>query len=94
MDRDILLYRLCPVHRIYDCCNSDTNFDCKDCKRIMNKWLDEYDKQIRADVIDEFVQKVKEHQYVLSDVINSKDYGMFTVGIEQIAEELKEGVKQ
>ena len=41
--------------------------------------------------IDELVQKVKEHHYVLSDVINSKDYGMFTVGIEQIAEELKAG---
>ena len=44
--------------------------------------------------IDDFVHKVKEHQYVLSDVINSKDYGMFTVGIEQIAEELKAGEKQ
>ena len=43
--------------------------------------------------IDDFVQKVKEHQYVLSDVINSKDYGMFTVGIEQIAEQLKAGGK-
>ena len=41
--------------------------------------------------LDDFVQKVKEHQYVLCDVINSKDYGMFTIGIEQIAEELKEG---
>ena len=41
--------------------------------------------------LDDFVQKVKEHQYVLSDVINSKDYGMFTVGIEQIAEQLKAG---
>ena len=41
--------------------------------------------------LNDFVQKVKEHQYVLSDVINSKDYGMFTVGIEQIAEQLKEG---
>ena len=41
--------------------------------------------------IDDFVQKVKEHQYVLSDVINSKDYGMFTIGIEQIAEQLREG---
>lgn len=48
-------------------------------------------KQIRADVIDEFFHKVKEHHYVLSDVINSRDYGMFTVGIEQIAEELKAG---
>ena len=43
--------------------------------------------------IDDFVRKVKEHHYVLSDVINSTDYGMFTVGIEQIAEELKAGVK-
>ena len=40
--------------------------------------------------LDDFVHKVKEHQYVLSDVINSKDYGMFTIGIEQIAEQLKE----
>ena len=48
-------------------------------------------KQIRADVIDEFVHKVKEHHYVLSDVVtNSTDHGMFTFGIEQIAEELKE----
>ena len=51
---------------------------------------DEMIKQIRTDAVDDFVQKVKEHQYVLSDVINSRDYGMFTVGIEQIAEELKE----
>lgn len=52
---------------------------------------DEVVKQIRADVINEFVQKVKKHHYVLSDVaINSTDYGMFTVGIEQIADELKE----
>lgn len=43
--------------------------------------------------IDDFVTNVKEHQYLLSDVINSKDYGMFTVGIEQIAEQLKVGGK-
>ena len=44
--------------------------------------------------IDELVQKVKEHHYVLhilSDFMNCEDYGMFTVGIEQIAEELKAG---
>ena len=51
-------------------------------------------KQIRADAIDDFVHKVKEHHYLLSDVINSTDYGMFTVGIEQIAEELKAGDKE
>ena len=51
-------------------------------------------QQGRADAIDDFVHKVKKHHYVLSDVINSTDYGMFTVGIEQIAEELKAGNKQ
>ena len=54
-------------------------------------YYDRLFKQIRADAIDDFVQKVKEHQYLLSDVINSKDYGIFTVGIEQIAEQLKAG---
>ena len=53
--------------------------------------LDRIRSYERNKAIDDLVQKVKEHQYVLSDVINSKDYGMFTVGIEQIAEELKEG---
>lgn len=50
-------------------------------------------KEMYCKGVDDFVHKVKEHHYVLSDVINSKDYGMFTVGIEQIAEELKEQEK-
>ena len=46
--------------------------------------------------IDDMVHKIKERQYVLhilSDFMNCEDYGMFTVGIEQIAEELKAGGK-
>ena len=118
MTRDKLLYKICPIHRIFNCCNEYTDEYCDDCKRIMSKWLDKYDKhvieQYKADTglkdtireihdnvsqemyckgIDDFVKKVKEHHYVLSDVINSTDYGMFTVGIEQIAEELKAGDK-
>ena len=58
------------------------SFNQLDCSR--------HDNEIYKKAIDDFVQMVKEHQYVLSDVINSKDYGMFTVGIEQIAEQLKE----
>ena len=59
--------------------------------RFTLRELKERDREVYNKAIDDFVQKVKEHQYLLSDVINSKDYGMFTVGIEQIAEELKEG---
>ena len=94
MIRDILLNSICPMSRVYDCCIADGDYDCDNCKRLTKEWFDKYDKQIRADAIDDFVHKVKEHHYILSDVINSTDYGMFTVGIEQIAEELKEGVKQ
>ena len=93
MIRDILLNSICPMSRVYDCCISDEDYDCDNCKRLTKEWFDEYDKQIRADAIDDFVHKVKEHHYVLSDVINSTDYGMFTVGIEQIAEELKESIE-
>ena len=93
MIRDILLKKICPWGTC-DCGDDYESCNCDGCKRIMNEWLDKYDKQIRADVIDDFVHKVKEHHYLLSDVINSTDYGMFTVGIEQIAEELKEGIKQ
>ena len=51
-------------------------------------------KEMYCKAIDDFVHKIKEHHYVLSDVINSTDYGMFTVGIEQIADELKAGDKE
>ena len=84
MNRDVLLYRLCPMHRIYDCCNSDTNFHCEDCTRVMNEWLDGYDNQIRANVIDEFAKK-------LIQTVTSMTTGFRVVGnIERIAEELKE----
>ena len=84
MNRDILLYRLCPMHRIYDCCNSDTNFHCVDCTRVMNEWLDGYDNQIRADAIDEFAKK-------LIQTVTSMTTGFRIVGnIERIAKELKE----
>ena len=94
MNRDKLLSKICPMSGVYDCCMADGDYDCDHCEVKLNEWLDEYDKQIRADVIDDFVHKVKEHHYLLSDVINSTDYGIFTVGIEQIAKELKEGGKE
>ena len=75
----------------YNCTEKDECFE-GGCRGCIDLIFAEYEKQIRADAIDDFVQKVKEHQYLLSDVINSKDYGMFTVGLEQIAEELKEQI--
>ena len=91
MIRDILLYRLCPVHRIYDCCNSDTNFDCVDCTRVMNEWLDGYDNQIRADAIDDFANWLVEQGILGSRCISDgeiTDYGK--VYAKKYKEQLKE----
>lgn len=58
-------------------------------------WLYNHDKEITISehnkAIDDFVNTVIEHQYLLSDKINSTDYGMFTCGINEIAQQLKVG---
>ena len=70
---------------------ADTNL-----KDTIREIHDNVAKEMYYKGIDDFVHKVKERQYVLhilSDFMNCEDYGMFTVGIEQIAEELKAGGK-
>ena len=57
MSRDMLLYKLCPMDKINGCCNGTRDYQCYDCVQLMNKWLDEYDKQIRAKAIDDLMEK-------------------------------------
>lgn len=84
MTRDKLLDSICPMSRVYDCCIADGDYDCDKCKRLTKEWFDEYDKQIRADVIDEFAKK-------LIQTVTSMTTGFRVVGnIERIAKELKE----
>ena len=46
MNRNDLLNSICPMNRIFDCCNAYTDEYCHDCKQIMNEWFDEYDKHV------------------------------------------------
>ena len=46
MTRDDLLKRICPITRVYDCNNSDTTYLCDDCKQLLSKMFDEYDKHV------------------------------------------------
>ena len=46
MTRDILLNNLCPTDTTFDCWNGDEICNCDDCNRVLNKWLDEYDKHL------------------------------------------------
>jgi len=38
---------------------------------------------------DELMEIIKTHHYMLANAINSRDYGMFTTGIEQAISETK-----
>ena len=60
MTRDDLLNGICPMSRVYDCCIADGDYDCDNCKRLTKEWLDEYDKQIRTEVINEYYNKINE----------------------------------
>lgn len=80
MSRDILLYKLCPSDKVHSC---DSDCHCKDCVQIVNGWLDEYDKQIRAKAIDDLMEKASECS------ISGADWHY----LGQVAEQLKAGGK-
>ena len=83
MTREQLLNLICDIH------------PCVDFNLFFNKWLDEYDKQIRADAIDE-VRRAMYHQCFECD--NGEDmqkwdsgnwfrYKLFENVIEQLEEQ-------
>ena len=55
MTRELLLQKICPNACINDC----RFIGCAQCNVQLNEWLDEYDKQIRADAIDGFAKRLK-----------------------------------
>ena len=46
MNRDELLFSICTINRVYDCCIADDDYDCDKCKRLTKEWFDEYDKHV------------------------------------------------
>ena len=92
--RDYLMYKSIRTEDIEKLKEQDmSNENNLNLTEVIREIHDGVAKEMYCKGIDDFVTNVKEHQYLLSDVINSKDYGMFTVGIEQIAKQLKEQVK-
>ena len=79
MTRDILLNNLCPTDTTFDCWNGDEICNCDDCNRVLNKWFDEYDKQIRADAIDDFAKAIicelknKHTDMPIVDILGSRE---------------------
>ena len=99
MNRNQLLAAICPSSRMHDC----EKYHCFDCNRELIKLLDEYDKQIRADAIDEAKDKIVYHlnDYALQeapiyqdDLANQRPVYLAIKncinGVIEVAERLKE----
>ena len=53
MTRDELLKKICPWGTC-DCGDDYESCNCDDCNRVLEEWLYEYDKQIRAKAINDY----------------------------------------
>ena len=85
MTRDELLFSICPMSRVYDCCIADGDYDCDKCKRLTKEWFDEYDKhvieQYKADTnLKDTIREI--HDNVARE--------MYCKGIDDLTEKLKD----
>ena len=100
MTRDILLNNICPTDTTFDCWNGDEICNCDDCNRVLNKWLDEYDKQIRAKAINDYYNKLNEKintdtrlKETIKDIHDNVAREMYCKGIDDFANWLvKQGI--
>ena len=90
MTRELLLEYICPSD-FTDVC---VLVGCEHCEVKLNEWLDEYDKQIRADAIDDFAKWLVEQGILGNRCISDgeiTDYGK--VYTKKYKEQLKVGEK-
>lgn len=55
MTREELIERICPTDASCDCSAGESGTSCSKCDELLNKWLDEYEAQVRAEIIDEVI---------------------------------------
>lgn len=61
MTRDDLIDRICPFDAVDECRSGDSLGNCsKNCWHVLNELLDDYDKNIRADAIDDCIKDLEQ----------------------------------
>ena len=92
MTRELLLEYICPGYRAPNCFKGDTSCNCNDCNHILNEMFDKYDKQIRADAIDDFVKAIEKHQTRQDSYLDPPyvEMGLDMTDVLEVAEKLKE----
>lgn len=83
MTRDILLNNLCPTDTTFDCWNGDEICNCDDCNRVLNKWLDEYEKH----VIEQYKADTNLKD-TIRDIHDNVAREMYYKGIDEFADKL------
>ena len=46
MTRDKLLYKICPTDMTFDCRTGNKSCNCYDCGRVLEEWLNDYEKHV------------------------------------------------
>ena len=93
MTKDELLKKICPWGTC-DCGDDYESCNCDDCNRVLEEWLYEYEKQVRADAIDDFANWLVEQGILGNRCISDgeiTDYGK--VYAKKYKEQLKAGGK-
>ena len=85
MTRDELLFSICTINRVYDCCIADDDYDCDKCKRLTKEWFDEYDKH----VIEQYKASTNLKD-TIKDIHDNVANEMYCKGIDDFAEKLKD----
>ena len=85
MTREELLYKICPTDTTFYCRNGSKYCSCDDCVNEMTVWLEEYDKQIRSEAIEEYknalLKLIKDEQDTRYGYLNELD-------IREVADQL------
>ena len=85
MTRDELLFSICTINRVYDCCIADDDYDCDKCKRLTKEWFDEYDKQI----IEQYKADTN-LKGTIKEIHDNVAREMYYKGIDDLTEKLKD----
>ena len=83
MTRDELLFSICTINRVYDCCIADDDYDCDKCKRLTKEWFDEYDKH----VIEQYKADTKLKD-TIRDIHDNVAKEMYCKGIDDLCNEI------
>ena len=91
MNRDDLLNSICPNA----CINNCRFIGCTQCNEKLNEWLDEYDKQIRTEAINDYYNKLNEKintdtrlKDTIREIHDNVAQEMYCKGIDDLCNEI------